>query len=187
MANGKQLDLFEQPAAEKSVSPVYIGGIPVGAQTTSPFDGSIITSPKSCFDDGFELLDINLEPNCYNVGGIQCKTCPIVTTCILKAKGYSDLCFEGLHKQLVETNVCEKVKTKQPLSDTERNFHLYVDSMIYHLDKLPNPTTHPMDLAYRMDLITDFALPSLMHNPKLAAICRMFGFQTVYILKQRGY
>jgi len=184
MANGKQLNLFEQPQAKQSVR---LGGYPAGAEVTSVFDDSTFKLPASCFDDGFELVDAKLEPNYYNVGEAQCKKCPIVTTCILKEKGYSSLCFEGLHKQLVATNVCEKVKTNQALTDTERKFHLYIDSMISHLNKLPNPNTHPMDMADRMDLITDFAYSWDTISPKIAAICRMFGHQAVDILRQRGY
>ena len=105
----------------------------------------------------FELADTpKLKPNDYNVDGKVCLTCPIKETCLLARRNYSQLCFEGLQKALTQTDVCRKVlvlhnnnkelPNKEPISSQEAALHLYVDSMLYHLDHLKDGVKEPLDL-----------------------------------------
>lgn len=147
--------------------------------------------PLTPFDVGFELAsEPKLEPNYYNVGGNKCKTCPIATTCLLARRHYESMCFEGLQKDLVQTDVCKKALNKERLSKEDAALHLYVDSMLYHLEKLPDPKTAPLDLFTLWDIRTDIAVDVTNHGDlcmKYAARARMFGRLTIEILRDRGY
>jgi len=147
--------------------------------------------PLTPFDVGFELAsEPKLEPNYYNVGGNKCKTCSIATTCLLAQRHYESMCFEGLQKDLVLTDVCKKALNKEILSKEDAALHLYIDSMLYHLDNLPDPETAPLDFFTLWDIRTDIAIDTEHHGDlhmKYAARARMFGRLAVEILRDRGY
>lgn len=143
------------------------------------------------FDYGFELAsEPKLEPNNYNADGNKCQTCPIKETCLLLRKKHESMCFEGLQKALTQTDVCKKVLNKEEVSSEEAALHLYIDSMIYHLDTKPNAKTNPLDMFTLWDIRTDCALDEEKGGnlgAKYAVICRFFGRQAVDILRERGY
>ncbi|MBO7556779.1 MAG: hypothetical protein J6T72_05240 [Alphaproteobacteria bacterium] len=143
------------------------------------------------FDVGFELVaEPKLEPNLYNVGGNKCKTCPIQESCLLWRRHYESMCFEGLHKALTQTDVCRKVLEKEPTTNEEGALHLYIDSMLYHLDNLTDAKTVPLDLFALWNLRIDCAWDEGCGgelNQKHAVICRFFGRLAVDTLRARGY
>ena len=76
------------------------------------------------------------------------------------------------------------------MTNEERAFHLYIDSMLYHLDKLTDAKTAPLDLAGLWDLRIDCALDKGCGgelNLKHAIICRFLGRLAVDTLRARGY
>ena len=139
-------------------------------------------------DYGFELSsEPKLEPNLYNVGGNQCKSCPIKDTCLLARKHYESMCFEGLQKALTQTDVCRKALNKEEnVSPADAALHLYVDSFLYHLDHLSGPATNRLDSFTLLDIRSDCAVDSNL-TPKYAIICRCFGRQAIDVLRERGY
>ncbi|MBQ8465958.1 MAG: hypothetical protein IJ545_08125 [Alphaproteobacteria bacterium] len=143
------------------------------------------------FDYGFELAKSpKLEKNLYNVDGYRCPDCPIYASCLLLRKKHPSLCFEGLHKALMQTNVCQKVLNKENVSSEEVALHLYVDSMLYQLDKLTDVQKVPLELFDLWDLRTDCALDEEKGGnlgARYAVICRFLGRQVVDILRERGY
>lgn len=143
------------------------------------------------FDFGFELAsEPKLEANSYNVGGNVCKTCPIKETCLLARKHYESMCFEGLQKALTQTDVCRRVLEKENLSEEDTALHLYIDSMLYHLENMPDAKTHPLDMFTLWDIRTDCAIDGKYDGvltPKQAVVCRFFGRQAIDILRTRGY
>ncbi len=148
-------------------------------------------NPLTPFDFGFELAtEPKLESNDYNLDGSKCNQCPIRETCLLARKQHTGMCFEGLQKALTQTDVCQKVLNKEDVPKEEAALHLYIDSMLYHLDELTDAKTKPLDFFTLWDIRSDCALDITKSGhltPKYAVVCRFFGRQAVDILRGRGY
>ena len=142
------------------------------------------------FDYGFELSQVPLVPNTYNPEGRACEGCPIQSTCMLRLRGYKNMCFEGLQKMLVETDVFRLYEDKERMSDEENALFLYIDSMLYHLKDLPDAKEKTLNMFTLWDIQSDCAMDDI-HGGKLrakyAAICRGFGREAIEILRSRGY
>ncbi len=141
------------------------------------------------FDNGYEIATQPVQPMTdWNNSGVQCKTCKITSNCMLCEHKYQHLCFPRLQEVLVDTNVREKFLAKQSMSADESALHLYVDSMLYHLDNLPNANIKPMNFFERQDLRTDMMnSTNVLAETKTGAICRMFGRSVFDMLRSRGY
>ena len=143
------------------------------------------------FDYGFELAETpKLEKNLYNVDGYRCPSCPVYKSCLLLRKKHPSLCFEGLQKTLIQTGVCLKALNKEDVPSEEAALHLYVDSMLYQLDKLTDVEQVPLELFDLWDLRLDCAIDEQKGgnlSAKHAAVCRFLGRQVVDILRERGY
>ena len=142
-------------------------------------------------DFGYELAtEPKLETNRFNIGGNKCKSCSIKETCLLPKHRYECMCFEALQKILTQTDVCKKVLNKEVETNEDTALHLYIDSMLFHLNNLPDVKTTPLDLFTRWDILSDLAIDdgrATSLTPKHAAICRLFGRQAIDILRERGY
>lgn len=143
----------------------------------------------TCLDNGFEIpkKGYNLTPNDYNIGGAKCKDCPIITTCRLK-EGHADLCFEGLHKMLMETNIFSRINNSETLPEPDQSVYAYINGMLYLLKTKKQVTPYIMQPWERMDLVTYFVQSgSPLSDHKYGAVCRMFGRLCMQILRDRGY
>ncbi len=146
----------------------------------------------TCFDNGFEvpIKGTNLEPNNYNINGEKCVKCSIVTNCPLKKQNCENLCFEGLHNMLTETNIFNRVQNGENLPELEQAIHENITGMLYLLKTKTKVEPHLMTPWERMDLLTYTVQPSSpldTYGKKYGAICRMFGRQCMEILRDRGY
>ena len=147
---------------------------------------------SSPLDPGFEFSKTEMWPNYFNHVKQACPTCKINGKCVLQKDGYPTLCFEKLQQALVETNVHQRIDEKdESITDIERRLHLYLSSMLYHLNDLPGPANppEPINMFKRMDIVTDCAITSdpVFKYHKYAGLCRLFGKQVIDKLRKRGY
>ncbi len=150
------------------------------------------------FDNGFELekglpfnMDAIWDPT-WNIGCSQCKNCKAKEVCAVKKRHYETLCFYGLKSMICQSDVYNKVlnREKEPLSTRLSLVHLYLDSMMCHLDRWPDANKKPIDAHHESDIRTD-CLCEVYGAPMIggayAAACRIFGCIAIAILRKRGY
>lgn len=143
------------------------------------------------WDYGFELAsEPKLEENSFNVDGSKCNECPVKAACLLGKYHCESMCFEGLQKMLIQTDVCKKVHSKEDVSKEEAALHLYIDSMLTNLNRLSDAETVPLSFFALWDIRTDCASDETrggILTAKHAVVCRLLGRQVIEKLRERGY